>query len=125
MNRGEKLSAETKQRILAALRSGRRPVQIMREFNVSDKTVRMIRRAANLPEVCRRLTREEKAGIVAAIRSGETNVSIAARFACDRGLVWKMARRINGDRLSRRRNAQGKAMNDRRVVRILGVRVTL
>jgi hypothetical protein len=126
MNRGEKLSAETKQRILAALRSGRRPVQIMREFNVSDKTVRMIRRAANLPEVCRRLTRKEKAGIVAAIRKAESNTHIAARFHCDRGLVWKMARRINGDTLSRRRKyTQGKDMNERRVVRILGVRMTL
>jgi transposase-like protein len=126
MNRGEKLSAETKQQILAALRSGRRPVQIMREFGVCDKTVRMIRRAANLPAVCRRLTSEEKTGIVAAIRNGDSNTSIAARFACDRGLVWKMARRINGDRLScRRKSAQGKDMNEQPVVRILGIRVIL
>jgi transposase-like protein len=88
----------------------------MRLFDVSDKTIRKIRRAANLPEVCRRLTPEEKAGIVAAIRSGESNVAIAERFTCDRGLVWKMARRING--------RKGKDMSDRRVVRILGVRVT-
>jgi transposase-like protein len=126
MNRGEKLSAETKQQILVALRNGRRPVQIMREFNVCDKTVRKIRRAARLPEVCRRLTREEKEDIVCAIREGQSNTHIAARFACDRGWIWKMARRINGNALSRRRKyAQGKDMNERRAVRILGVRVTL
>jgi len=112
MLRGEKLSTETKGRILAALNRGRRPVEIMREFNVSDKTVRKIRRAANLPEVCRRLTPEEKAGILTAIRNEESNTHIAARFACDRGWVWKLARRINGDTLSRRRkSAQGKDRN--------------
>src|SRR5258708_37375764 len=122
MNRGEKLNAETKQRILAALCSGQKPVEIMREFNVCDKTVRSIRRAESLPEVCRRLTREEKAGIVAAIRKGESNTRIAARFACDRGWIWKMARRVNVDRPSRRRKyVQGKDRNERRIIRILGV----
>lgn len=126
MNRGEKLSAPTKQQILAALRSGRRPVEVMREFKVSDKTVRMIRRAANLPEVCRRLTPKEKVGIAAAIRRGESNPRIAERFACDRSLIWKMACRIDTGRPScRRMRAQRKDWNDRRVARILGVRVTL
>src|SRR5258708_12317449 len=96
MNRGEKLNAETKQRILAALCSGQKPVEIMREFNVCDKTVRSIRRAASLPEVCRRLTREEKAGIVAAIRKGESNNLIAPPFPRHHARTVNMRPPLNG-----------------------------
>jgi len=99
MKRGHKLPAERKRRILAALKRGMRQVDVARKFDTSEKSIRLIRRRAGLPEIARRLTAEQRAGIVAAIQTGEGYVSIARRFHCDRSLVWRMRRALNGERI--------------------------
>jgi transposase-like protein len=97
MKCGHKLPAETKRRILAAIRRGVRQVDVARKFDTSEKSIRRIRRRAGLPEIARRLTPEQRAGIVAGIQKGEGSVSIARRFHCDRSLVWRMGRALNGE----------------------------